>query len=217
MFERYTEPSRRVIFYSRYFSAQAGIPSIETECLLLGLLRQDMVLALRFLGSPWAAEEIWQDVERKKPVRAEVSPGAVLPLSPESRHVLILAAEEADQLSSKKIRTEHLLLGLLREEGGVAATLLNARGLHVASTRDELSRSPHDDSIVEEFVRDAVALPDGVTESRDRLKSIGSRMAHAIANRDFAMARSCSEEERVERDNLRSLYQRHGLSGWMFE
>ena len=71
-----------------------------------------MVLALRFLGSPWAAEEIWQDVERKKPVRAEVSPGAVLPLSPESRHVLILAAEEADQLSSKKIRTEHLLLGL---------------------------------------------------------------------------------------------------------
>lgn len=176
-----------------------------------------MVLARRFLGSPWAAEEIWQDVERKEPVRAEIPPGVDLPLSPESRRVLILAAEEADQLSSKKIRTEHLLLGLLREEGSLAATLLNVRGLHVASTRDELSRSPHDDSIVEEFVRDPVALPDGVTESRDRLRSIGSRMAQAIANHDFATARSCSEEERVERDKLRSLSQRHGLSGWMFE
>jgi|SRR5581483_10235358 len=217
MFERYTEPSRRVIFYSRYFSAQAGSPNIETEYLLLGLLRQDMVLAQRFLGSPWAAEEIWQDVERKKPVRAEIPPGVDLPLSPESRRVLILAAEEADRLSSKKIRTEHLLLGLLREEESLAATLLNARGLHVTSTRDELSRSPHDDSIVEEFVRAPVALPDGVTELRDRLRSIRSRMAQAIANHDFAAARSRSEEERVERDKLRSLYQRHGLSGWIFE
>jgi len=65
MFERYTEPSRHVIFYSRYIASQAGSPEIETEHLLLGLLRTDMVLARRFLGSPWAAEEIWQEVERR--------------------------------------------------------------------------------------------------------------------------------------------------------
>lgn len=130
---------------------------------------------------------------------------------------MLLAAEEADQLASKKIRTEHLLLGLLRGDGSLAATLLNARSLHVASTRDELSRSPHDDSIVEEFVRDTGVLPDGVTESREVLRSIRSRMGKAIANHDFAAARSCSDEERVERDKLRSLYQQRGLSGWIFE
>jgi hypothetical protein len=42
-------------------------------------------------------------------------------------------------------------------------------------------------------------------------------MEEAIANHDFVMARSCSDEERIERDKLRLLYQKHGLSGWMFE
>jgi hypothetical protein len=45
----------------------------------VGLLRADMVLARRFLGSPWAAEEIWREVERKKPVRAAIPAGVDLP------------------------------------------------------------------------------------------------------------------------------------------
>jgi ATP-dependent Clp protease ATP-binding subunit ClpC len=66
MFERYSEPARRVIFYSRYMASQFGSPEIETEHLVLGLLRADMVLARRFLGSPWAAEEIWREIERDR-------------------------------------------------------------------------------------------------------------------------------------------------------
>jgi ATP-dependent Clp protease ATP-binding subunit ClpC len=217
MFERYTEPSRRVIFYSRYLAVQAGSSKIETEHLLLGLFRADMVLARRFLGSPWAAEEIWREVEQQKPVRAPIPPAVDIPLSAESKRVLLFAAEEADRLSSKKIRTEHLLLGLLRDEGSLAATLLNAHDLSLASTRDELGRSPHDDSVIEQFVRESSVLPEGVAESRDRLRSIVSRMGQAIANHDFATARSCSDEERAERDKLRSLYQKHGLTGWIFE
>jgi len=42
-------------------------------------------------------------------------------------------------------------------------------------------------------------------------------LGQAIANHDFAKARSCSDEERMERDKLRLLYQKYGLSGWMFE
>jgi ATP-dependent Clp protease ATP-binding subunit ClpC len=66
MFERYSEPATRVIFYSRYMASQFGSPEIETEHLVLGLLRADMVLARRFLGSPWAAEEIWREIERDR-------------------------------------------------------------------------------------------------------------------------------------------------------
>jgi len=78
MFERYTEPARRVISYSRYMAVQTGSPEIETEHLLLGLLRAVMVLAQRFLGSPWAAEQIWQEVEHKKSVRPAIPAGIFL-------------------------------------------------------------------------------------------------------------------------------------------
>src|SRR5579864_4297264 len=216
MFERYSEPARRVIFYSRYMAHQVGSPEIETEHLLLGLLRADIVLARRFLGSPWAAEEIWQELERRDPVRATTPGNVDLPLSTEAKRVLFLAAEEADRLSSKKIRTakirtEHLLLGLLRDEECVAAALLHRRGLHLVSTREELSRSPHNDSAVEKFVRDTIPLPQDVVEVQTRIGSIVSRMEEAMANHDFAKARSCSDEERIERDKLRLLYQEHGL------
>ena len=59
VFERYTESARRVIFFARYFTGRTGSLEIETEHLLLGLLRQDQGLGRRFLGSPWAAEEVW--------------------------------------------------------------------------------------------------------------------------------------------------------------
>lgn len=217
MFERYTETARRVIFYSRYMAGQTGSPKIEPEHLLLGLLRADMVLAQRFLGSPWAAEQIWREVEHKKPVRPPLPAAVDLPLSPECQHLLRLAAKEADQFSSKKICTEHLLLGLLREEGCFAAELLNEHGVHLASAREGLGRNPHDDSAKETSVREPGPLPQNVIECQTRLRSIVSRMERAIADHDFVTARSCSDEERIERNNLRSLYQQHGLSGWMFE
>lgn len=217
MFERYTEPARRVIFYSRYMAVQTGSPEIETEHLLLGLLRADMVLAQRFLGSPWVAEQVWREVEDKKPVRPPIPPGVDLKLSPEAKHVLRLGADEAEQFLSKKIRTEHLLLGLLREEGCFAAELLNGHGVHLASTREGLGRNPHDDSAKETFVRELDTLPQNVIACQTRLRSIVKRMEQAIANHDFVTARSCSDEERVERDNLRSLYQQHGLQYWIFE
>jgi ATP-dependent Clp protease ATP-binding subunit ClpA len=183
----------------------------------LGLLRADMVLARRFLGSPWAAEAIWRMIERSKPIR-EITPGPVdLPLSSVCKRVLLSAAEEADQLSSKKICTEHLLLGLLRDEKCFAAELLHARGVRLVSTREELTRSPHDDSATEKFVREPRPLAEDVVELQTRIRSIVSRMKAAIANHDFAKARSCSDEERTERDKLRLLYQQHGLSDWIFD
>jgi ATP-dependent Clp protease ATP-binding subunit ClpC len=218
MFERYSEPARRVIFYSRYMAHHVGSPEIETEHLLLGLLRADMALSRRFLGSPWAAEEIWQEIERSKPIRA-IAPGTVdlLPLSTTAKRVLHLAAEEADQLSSKKIRTEHFLLGLLGDEKCLAAVLLQGHGLGFVSIREELSRNPHDDSATERFVREPSLLPQDVVEVQTRIRSIVSRMEEAIANRDFATARSCSDEERKERDKLYLLCRQHRLSVWLYE
>ena len=57
MFERYTEKARRVIFFARYEASQFGSPYIETEHLLLGLLREDKALANRFLRSHAAVRQ----------------------------------------------------------------------------------------------------------------------------------------------------------------
>lgn len=63
MFERYTEKARRVIFFARYEASQYGSPCIETEHLLLGLLREDKALTHRFLRSYGAAESIRRQID----------------------------------------------------------------------------------------------------------------------------------------------------------
>ena len=91
MFERYTERARRVIFWSKYIASQRGCPEIEVEHLLLGLLREDMSLADRFLGSPWAVESIWKRVDQSRPIgKRPLGPGD-LPLSNEGKRVLAFA------------------------------------------------------------------------------------------------------------------------------
>src|SRR5215472_5360384 len=134
MFERYTEKARRVIFFSRYEASQYGSPYIETEHLLLGLLREDKTLAFRFLKNI-ESESVRQQIEAKTKVGKKTSTSVDLPVSNECKRVLVYAAEEADRLSHKHIGTEHLFLGLLREEKSFAAVILGSYGLEIKAVR----------------------------------------------------------------------------------
>ncbi len=140
MFERYTEKARRVIFFARYEASQFGSPHIESEHLLLGLLREDKGLTNRFLRSHAGIESIRKQIEGRTIMREKVSTSVDLPLSQECKRVLMYAAEEAEKLGSKHIGTEHLLLGLLREDQCFAAEILRERGLKLSAIRDELTR-----------------------------------------------------------------------------
>ena len=163
MFERYTEKARRVIFFARYEASQFGSPFIETEHLLLGLLREDKALTNRFLRSHASIESIRKQIEGRTPIREKVSTSVDLPLSQECKRVLAYAAEEAERLTHKHIGTEHLLLGLLREDKSFAAEILHERGLRLSTLREELSRvqndkaaaaRPKETSLLGEFSRD---------------------------------------------------------------
>jgi ATP-dependent Clp protease ATP-binding subunit ClpC len=163
MFERYTEKARRVIFFARYEASQFGSPYIETEHLLLGLLREDKALTNRFLRSHASIESIRKQIEGRTTMREKVSTSVDLPLSQECKRVLAYAAEEAEHLSHKHIGTEHLLLGLLREEKSFAAEILHERGLRLSAIREELGRlqseksssnRPKETSLLSEFSRD---------------------------------------------------------------
>lgn len=138
MFERYTEKARRVIFFARYEASQFGSPYIETEHILLGLMREDKALTNKFLRAE-PPDTIRQQIERNTVVREHIATSVDLPLSEESKRVLAYAAEEAERLRHQHIGTEHLLLGLLREESSFAANILHERGLRLATMREEVA------------------------------------------------------------------------------
>ncbi len=142
MFERFTEKARRVIFFGRYEASQFGLPNIETEHLLLGLLREDKALTNRFLRSHASVESIRKQIEAHTTIREKIATSVDLPLSNECKRVLAYAAEEAERLGHKHIGTEHLLLGLLREEKCFAAEMLKDRGIGLEKVREELKKEP---------------------------------------------------------------------------
>jgi Clp amino terminal domain, pathogenicity island component/NTF2 fold immunity protein len=142
MFERYTERARRVIFFANYEAKQFGSITIETEHLLLGLIREDKNLTNRFLRNHSSIETSRKEIEGRTTVGERVSTSIDLPLSNECKRILAYAAEEAERLNQRHIGTEHLLLGILREEKCVAAEILHERGLRLNAIREELARFP---------------------------------------------------------------------------
>ena len=139
MFERYTERARRVLFFARYEASQLGSISIETEHLLLGLIREGKGLTSRiFARSHLSLENIRKEIEGRTVFREKVSTSVEIPFSTETKRVLTQAAEEADRLLHNYIGTEHLLLGILREDRSVAASILSEKGMRLAAVREDI-------------------------------------------------------------------------------
>ncbi|MGH2844115.1 MAG: Clp protease N-terminal domain-containing protein, partial [Solirubrobacteraceae bacterium] len=124
MFERFTERARQVVVLAQEEARTLKHNYIGTEHILLGLLREEEGLAARVLESL----EITVDRVRAQVVRIvgsgeEVTSGQI-PFTPRAKKVLELALREALSLGHNYIGTEHILLGLVRENEGVAARIL---------------------------------------------------------------------------------------------
>jgi ATP-dependent Clp protease ATP-binding subunit ClpC len=165
MFERYTERARRVLFFARYEASQLGSVSIETEHLLLGLIREGKGLTSRiFARSEVALDSVRKEIEGRSVLRERVSTSVDIPFSTETKRALQSAAEEADRLLHTYIGTEHLLLGLLREERSLAASILMEKGLRLNAVREDVvallnekttsAPRPKDAPLLAEFSRD---------------------------------------------------------------
>ncbi len=138
MFERYTERARRAVFHARFEASAFGSEYIESEHILLGVLREDSAVRRR-LGA-----------DSTDSIRAALGPhdsdkistSVDIPLSSESKQALAYAAEEAERLGHKWIGCSHLVLGLLRVTDCRAAQILSERGIDLASLRTLLSKLP---------------------------------------------------------------------------
>ena len=142
MFQRYTEKARHVIFFARYEASQYGSPRIDTEHILLGLLREDVALMREtFVSGPvnlatQVRAEFEKVVKRGKTIPTSVE----MPLTTDSENLLKFATEEADRLGHRNVGTEHLLLGILRLQDSLAARLLVAKGANAAAIRERVSK-----------------------------------------------------------------------------
>jgi len=138
MFERYCEAARRTLFFARYETSQRGGVAIETEHLLLGLLREDKGLTRTiFTRAQLTYEDVYKEIDARG-AGERVSTSVEIPFSAETKRVLQYASEEADLLHHAHVGTEHLLLGVLREERSVAASILRRHGLTLERARESI-------------------------------------------------------------------------------
>jgi len=141
VFERYTEPARRVLFFSRYAASQLGGRAIETEHLLVGLLREGKGLTSGlFARAQVSLDAVQSEIKARTPVRESIPTSVEIPFSTETKRVLRFTAEEADRLGHTHIGPEHLLLGLLSERQSMAAVLLEQKGIQLDTARQEIIR-----------------------------------------------------------------------------
>jgi ATP-dependent Clp protease ATP-binding subunit ClpA len=137
----FTERVRKVLAMAREESARLHHEYVGTEHILLGLIREGEGVAAAVLQNLQIdLDDVQEIIGRhvKKGIRANIGPD--LPYTTRAKKVLELAMDEARMLNHQYVGTEHLLLGLVREERGIAAQALTAVGANLDSVRAETLR-----------------------------------------------------------------------------
>jgi ATP-dependent Clp protease ATP-binding subunit ClpC len=139
MFERYAKSARRVIGLAREEAMHYGSPYIESEHILLAMLRENEALATR-IDREGSVDSFRTEIEAKTTSGQSVTGPLKMPFSADSKRILILAAEEGEALGHWQITLGHLLLGILRVEKCIAARILQAHGATISAMREEAIR-----------------------------------------------------------------------------
>jgi ATP-dependent Clp protease ATP-binding subunit ClpC len=142
VFERFTERARQVVVLAQDEARALKHNYIGTEHILLGLLREEEGLAARVLESlDVTVEEVRAQVARIIGPGDEPIVSGQIPFTPRAKKVLELSLREALSLKHNYIGTEHILLGLVRENEGVAARILLDFDADAGKVRNEIMRT----------------------------------------------------------------------------
>src|SRR3954464_8848106 len=186
MFERYTERAPRVLFFARYEASQLGSISIETEHLLLGLIREGKGLTRRlFARANLSLQSIREQTEGRLTGHEKVSTAVEIPFAADTKRVLQSAADEADRLLHNYIGTEHLLLGILREERSVAAAILMEKGMRLHTVREDIVQLLNEKTTLTR-VKETPLLAEF---SRDLTEAAMKNLLDPLVGRDYELER----------------------------
>ena len=139
MFDRFTERARKVMHLARQEALRLNHEYIGTEHILLGIAKEGTGVAASVLEKlDVDLKKIRMEVEKLVQGGSNMVTMGQLPFTPRAKKVLELSLDEARSLGHNYIGTEHLLLGLLREQEGVAAQVLMNLGLKMDDVREEV-------------------------------------------------------------------------------
>ncbi|MGA1862126.1 ATP-dependent Clp protease ATP-binding subunit [Deferribacter thermophilus] len=167
MFEYFSERARRVILYSREEAEKLMNTHIDTEHLLIGLLKDKGGLpAELFERRGFDTVSLIKEIENMTGSGKNLMIKGSIPFSPLARRVLEYAVEEANLLNHKYINPEHILLGLMKEHRGKAFTILKKLGFDIVTLRDEIKmmsknfnkKAPVATPTIDEFGKDLTEM-----------------------------------------------------------
>jgi ATP-dependent Clp protease ATP-binding subunit ClpA len=138
MWQRFTERARKVVFYAQEEAQKFGQGYVSTEHLLLGICREGDTTASKILASLGCSGELIRAALETQLPREAAHPSQDMTLTPRAKRVIDLAYEEATLIADGFIGTEHLLLGLIREEQGLAGRVLAKFGIGIQNAREKL-------------------------------------------------------------------------------
>jgi len=138
MWQRFTEPARRVVFFAQQEASRLGQNHVSTEHLLLGLIRDNSTVAISALDRIGVSRENIRRAIERQVARGDGRLGQDMLLAPRAKRVIDRAYDEARLLNNNYIGTEHLLLGLIREDEGLAGRVLRGLGVDLERTRHEV-------------------------------------------------------------------------------
>ncbi len=139
MFDRFTDRARKVMSFARQEAERFNHDYIGTEHILLGLVKEGSGVAANVLENLEVdLEKVRMEVEKLVKPAPDVVTMGQLPFTPRAKKVLEFAIDEARALDHNYVGTEHLLLGLLREQEGLAATVLMNLNLKLEDVRNEV-------------------------------------------------------------------------------
>ncbi len=139
MFDRFTDRARKVMSFARQEAERFNHDYIGTEHILLGLVKEGSGVAANVLENLEVdLEKVRLEVEKLVKPAPDVVTIGQLPFTPRAKKVLEFAIDEARALDHNYVGTEHLLLGLLREQEGLAAQVLMNLGLKLEDVRSEV-------------------------------------------------------------------------------
>ena len=139
-FDKFTERARRVLTLAQEEAQRFNHNYIGTEHLLLGLVREGDGVAAKVLANLGVELSKVRSAVEFIIGRGERTSPAEIGLTPRAKKVIELAVDEARRLSHHYIGTEHLLLGLVREGEGIAASVLESLGVNLERVRAETTR-----------------------------------------------------------------------------
>jgi len=175
MFNRFTERARKVLVLAKEEARRFNHDYIGTEHILLGLIREGEGVAcavLQNLGID--LDRLRVEIEKLITAGSAASVLGDVPFAPRAKKALELAAEEARSLGHNYIGTEHILLGLLREEEGIASQVILSLGLDLKRVKDEIL------ALLGGGIQSPSGAPGAATSKTPALDSFGRDLAKLI-------------------------------------